>query len=162
LTLAPHFIYLIDSIETTQIELIIDLLGTPNDRLWPELKELPMLENFQLKHQPYNNLKHSFTWLSASGLRLLNFMFLYHPGKRATAVECVQSAYFKEAPLPCDPELMPSFRHFRNKKTEASKGKGGKSPDQTEGPIAGPKADIRAAYNAPPMGQGIVKRRKIE
>ena len=33
-----------------------------------------------MKHQPYNNLKHSFTWLSASGLRLLNFMFLYHPG----------------------------------------------------------------------------------
>lgn len=155
--------------ELQQIELIIDLLGTPNDRLWPELKELPVLENYSLKHQPYNNLKHSFTWLSASGLRLLNFMFLYHPGKRATAVECVQSAYFKEAPLPCDPELMPSFRHFRNKKSEkaaataggAAGAKRGNSPETTEGPLAGPKpADIRAAYNAPPLA-GIVKKRKI-
>ena len=88
-------------------------------------------------------------------------------GKRATAVECVQSAYFKEAPLPCDPELMPSFRHFRNKKTDKSgaggtkRGAGGNSPETTEGPIAGPKpADIRAAYNAPPLA-GIVKKRKI-
>lgn len=157
--------------EIQQIELIIDLLGTPNDRLWPELKELSILENYSLKHQPYNNLKHSFTWLSASGLRLLNFMFLYHPGKRATAIECLQSAYFKEAPLPCDPELMPSFRHFRNKKSDKSatssaaagskRNAGGNSPETTEGPIAGPKpADIRAAYNAPPLG-GMVKKRKV-
>lgn len=89
-------------------------------------------------------------------------------GKRATAIECLQSAYFKEAPLPCDPELMPSFRHFRNKKTDKSSASAGSkrnaaenSPERTEGPIAGPKpADIRAAYNAPPLG-GIVKRRKV-
>ena len=84
-------------------------------------------------------------------------------------MECVQSAYFKEAPLPCDPELMPSFRHFRNKKSEkaaatagsAAGAKRGNSPETTEGPLAGPKpADIRAAYNAPPLA-GIVKKRKI-
>ena len=66
---------------------------------------------------------------------------------------------------------MPSFRHFRNKKTDKSasgaaaagskRNADGNSPETTEGPIAGPKpADIRAAYNAPPLG-GIVKRRKV-
>jgi cyclin-dependent kinase 10 len=125
------------------------------------LKDLPVLENFALKHQPYNNLKHSFTWLTASGLRLLNFLFLYHPGKRATALECLQSAYFKEAPLPCDPELMPSFRHFRNKKEDLGPGPSSKrkSPD-AEGPITGPKPDLRASYNAPPL-PNLIKKRKL-
>ena len=38
----------------------------------------------------------------------------YDPTKRATADECLQSSYFKEAPLPCDPGLMPTFPHHRN------------------------------------------------
>jgi uncharacterized protein (DUF1919 family) len=43
--------------ELNQIELIIDLLGTPNATIWPEFDNLPMLENIILKSQPYNNLK---------------------------------------------------------------------------------------------------------
>merc|ERR1712112_125845 len=61
------------------------LLGTPNDSIWPEFSSLPALEDFALKQQPYNNLKHKFPWLSAAGLRLLNFLFMYDPTKRATA-----------------------------------------------------------------------------
>jgi cyclin-dependent kinase 10 len=48
------------------------------------------LQDFTLKNQPYNNLKHKFPWLSAAGLRLLNFLFMYDPNKRATAEECLQ------------------------------------------------------------------------
>ena len=44
--------------------------------------ELPVLENYTLKKQPYNNLKHKFPWLTAAGLRLLNFLFMYDPKKR--------------------------------------------------------------------------------
>merc|ERR1719402_2107910 len=77
---------------------------------------LPALQEFTLKQQPYNNLKHKFPWLSAAGLRLLNFLFMYDPTKRATADECLQSSYFKEAPMPCDPKLMPTFPHHRNMK----------------------------------------------
>jgi len=43
-----------------------------------------------LKQQPYNNLKQRFPWLSAAGLRLLNFLFMYDPKERATAEECLQ------------------------------------------------------------------------
>lgn len=102
--------------EIAQIELIIDLLGTPSDSIWPEYPMLPALKNFSLKHQPYNNLKTRFPWLSGAGLRLLNFLFMYDPKKRATAEECLQSSYFKEAPLPCDPKLMPTFPQHRNMK----------------------------------------------
>lgn len=85
--------------EIQQLELIVDLLGTPSDAIWPGFSELPALQNFTLKQQPYNNLKQRFPWLSAAGLRLLNFLFMYDPRKRATAEECLQSSYFKEAPL---------------------------------------------------------------
>ena len=38
----------------------------------------------------------------------------YDPTKRATAEECLQSSYFKEAPQPCEPKLMPTFPRFRD------------------------------------------------
>lgn len=107
-------------------------LGTPSDAIWPGFTNLPALQNFSLKQQPYNNLKQKFPWLSAAGLRLLNFLFMYDPRKRATAEECLQSSYFKEPPLrkpllrstsrillkffipACDPKLMPTFPQHRN------------------------------------------------
>ena len=100
--------------EINQIELVIDLLGTPNDKIWPGFSSLPMIQEFTLKSQPYNNLKHKFPWISAAGLRLLNFLFMYDPTKRASAEECLHSSYFKEPPLPADSKLMPTFPHHRN------------------------------------------------
>jgi len=97
--LLSHKPLLPGSTEISQLELIIELLGTPSDSIWPEFSSLPALQNFSLKQQPYNNLKTKFPWLSNAGLRLLNFLFMYDPKKRATAEECLQSSYFKEAPL---------------------------------------------------------------
>ena len=34
---------------------------------------------------------------------------------RATAYECLKSEYFKEKPLPCEPDLMPTFPQHRLK-----------------------------------------------
>ena len=85
--------------EVQQLDMIIDLLGTPHSAIWPEMDQLPALQNFTLKSQPYNNLKHKFPYLSPAGLRLLNFLFMYDPAKRATADECLQSSYFREQPL---------------------------------------------------------------
>uniref|UniRef100_A0A1A9VQW0 Protein kinase domain-containing protein n=2 Tax=Glossina TaxID=44049 RepID=A0A1A9VQW0_GLOAU len=100
--------------EIAQLELIIDLLGTPSEAIWPDFPKMPAIQNFTLKQQPYNNLKPKFQYLSAAGLRLLNFLFMYDPKKRATAEECLHSSYFKEPPLPCDPKLMPTFPQHRN------------------------------------------------
>ncbi|XP_058054196.1 cyclin-dependent kinase 10 [Anopheles bellator] len=111
--------------EISQIELIINLLGTPSEAIWPEFAKLPLVQHFTLKVQPYNNLKTKFPLLSAAGLRLLNFLFMYNPRNRAEAEECLLSTYFKEAPLPCDPKLMPTFPHHRDLKKSA-----GKSTDQ--------------------------------
>ena len=37
--------------EINQLDLIIDLLGTPNARIWPEIDTLPLLKEFTLKIQ---------------------------------------------------------------------------------------------------------------
>ncbi|KAK8403555.1 hypothetical protein O3P69_000542 [Scylla paramamosain] len=123
--------------EIDQINLIIDLLGTPNDNIWPEFSQLPAIENFTLKSQPYNNLKTRFPGLSPSGQRLLNFLFMYDPKCRATAAECLESSYFKEHPLPCDPRMMPTFPQHRNLK---------QSQGQAQGTVA-------ASVSAPGLSQ---------
>lgn len=100
--------------EIAQIDLIIELLGTPSESIWPGFSQLPACQKFTLRSQPYNNLKTKFPHLSQSGLRLLNFLFMYDPKKRGSAKESLKSPYFKESPLPCDRKLMPSFPQHRN------------------------------------------------
>ena len=126
--------------EINQLDLIIDMLGTPSAKIWAEIDTLPALQDFTLKIQrklllqifsprcrseqffsAYNNLNMRFSGLSQAGLRLLNFLFMYDPQKRATADECLQSSYFKEAPYPLDPKLMPSFPQHRNEANQSSR-----------------------------------------
>ncbi|XP_055001019.1 cyclin-dependent kinase 10 isoform X2 [Sorex araneus] len=102
--------------EIHQVDLIVQLLGTPSENIWPGFSKLPLANQYSLRKQPYNNLKHRFPWLSEAGLRLLHLLFMYDPKKRATAGDCLESSYFKEKPLPCEPELMPTFPHHRNKR----------------------------------------------
>ncbi|XP_055686872.1 cyclin-dependent kinase 10 [Lutzomyia longipalpis] len=146
--------------EIGQLELIVDLLGTPSDAIWPEFSLLPAVQNFTLKQQPYNNLKQRFPWLSAAGLRLLNFLFMYDPKKRATAEECIQSSYFKEIPFPCDPKLMPTFPHHRNLKV------GGSSsvPKAAQEPGVSSTTEPTISFSLPisELLGNIVKKRKHE
>ncbi|XP_048112266.1 cyclin-dependent kinase 10 isoform X2 [Alosa alosa] len=102
--------------EIQQVDLIVQLLGTPNENIWPGFSRLPLVGQYSLRKQPYNNLKNKFTWLSEAGLRLLNLLFMYNPQRRASARDSLESSYFKEKPLPCEPELMPTFPHHRNKR----------------------------------------------
>src|SRR5947209_15725157 len=60
--------------EIHQLDLIVDLLGTPSDKIWSEFSSLPALQNFSLKHQPYNNVQDKFPSLSGAGRDLLNFL----------------------------------------------------------------------------------------
>ncbi|KAF4085699.1 hypothetical protein AMELA_G00097780 [Ameiurus melas] len=114
--LLAHKPLLPGSSEIQQLDLIVQLLGTPNENIWPGFLRLPLVGQYSLRKQPYNNLKNKFTWLSEAGLRLLNLLFMYNPQRRASAKDCLESSYFKEKPLPCEPELMPTFPHHRNKR----------------------------------------------
>lgn len=109
--------------EIAQIDLIIELLGTPSESIWPGFSELPACKMFTLRSQPYNSLKMKFPQLSPAGIRLMNLLFMYDPKKRATAEESLFSSYFEEAPLPVDPKFMPSFPQHRNLKNMSSSSK---------------------------------------
>lgn len=85
--------------EIQQIDLIINLIGTPNDKIWTGFMDLPISKSFNFKKQPFNNISHLFAGVSNAGVRLLNLLLMYDPRKRATAEECLQSSYFKESPL---------------------------------------------------------------
>lgn len=84
--------------EIQQIDMIVSLLGTPSDTIWSGFSQLPAVQNFSLKQQPYNYLKDKFPSLSTSGLDLLNDMFMYDPAKRVTANQCLKSKYLTESP----------------------------------------------------------------
>eukprot|EP00069_Balaena_mysticetus_P022475 bmy_14295T0 len=111
--------------EIHQVDLIVQLLGTPSENIWPGFSQLPLVSQYSLRKQPYNNLKHKFPWLSEAGLRLLNLLFMYDPKKRATAGDCLESSYFKEKPLRESPP--PPGRHLA----------GGPCPGPGPGPVLG-------------------------
>ena len=108
--------------EIQQIDMIIEMVGSPNEEIWPAMNELPHLKNFSIRQQPYNNLRSYFPGLCESGIALLNATFMYDPLRRATAQDCRESEYFREHPLPCPPDLMPSFPQHRLKKPSGGKG----------------------------------------
>lgn len=107
--------------EVQMIDLIVKLLGSPNEKIWPGFSKLPAVQSMYLHNQPYNNLKNHFPWLSEAGMSLLNHLLMYDPSKRASARDCLDLSYFKEAPLPCKSEMMPTFPHHRNKRKSQSR-----------------------------------------
>lgn len=102
--------------ELNQIDHIVNLLGEPSETIWPGFSKLPLARKISLKHQPYNNLKQKFHWLSDIGIQLLNDLFTYDPKRRITAYRGLKSAYFREKPLPLEPKMMPTFPQHRNKR----------------------------------------------
>ncbi|CAF1045900.1 unnamed protein product [Rotaria sp. Silwood1] len=150
--------------EIQQIDLIIDMFGTPTEKIWPGLNDLPSLKNFSLRQQPYNNVKQTFPWLSNAGLRLINFMFMYDPSKRATAEDCLRSSYFKEAPLPCENDLMPSFPQHRNQKSSSSNQHRPALPARLSSSSNEPNSlvnDNRKRQNLPPLRVGCTNVKRI-
>ncbi|XP_075254422.1 cyclin-dependent kinase 10-like isoform X3 [Convolutriloba macropyga] len=105
--------------ELQQIDLIVNLLGAPTGKIWPGFNELPLIKKITLKHQPYNNLKQKFSWVSESGLFLLNSLLMFNPDKRSSAEDCLMSSYFREHPLPSDPSMMATFPEYRNKRHQS-------------------------------------------
>nr|CAD2200453.1 unnamed protein product [Meloidogyne enterolobii] len=102
--------------EIDQIRLIIGLLGTPTEKIWPGMSKLPILEKMQLMKQPYNNIKALFSDRVPECLKLLNSLFVYDPKRRSTAEQCLDNEYFRLSPLPCDPSMMPSLSGLTRKR----------------------------------------------
>ncbi|VEL10966.1 unnamed protein product [Protopolystoma xenopodis] len=60
--------------EVDQLNMIFRDLGTPNERIWPGVKELPGMKRCVFTEYPYNQLRRRFTekQISDHGFDLLN------------------------------------------------------------------------------------------
>lgn len=88
--------------EMKQLEMMCDLLGTPNERIWPEFSSLPLASSLVLPSQQFNELPSVFAAkrLTAETLALLNSMLTYDPSKRISARAAIEHEYFKQRPPP--------------------------------------------------------------
>ena len=84
--------------EIAQINLIVDMLGTPTSEDWPEIDELPVLQCMALNKR----VRSIDEKISAreSTLDLLKKMLRYDPKSRPSAKECLQDEYFTQNPPP--------------------------------------------------------------
>ena len=104
--------------EIQQLELIFDLLGTPNDTVWEGFRDLPGAKKLKLDHKPYSQLRQRFPGtsfydgrpsLTDAGFDVLSSLLAYDPRRRMTASHALSHRWFDESPPPQDEDLMPTF-----------------------------------------------------
>ncbi|XWS60303.1 hypothetical protein CRYUN_Cryun07bG0024500 [Craigia yunnanensis] len=102
--------------EIDQLSKIFDTLGTPSEKIWTGISELPGAKANYSK-QSYNLLRRKFpaasfrgsSVLSDAGFDLLNRLLTYDPEKRITADDALDHDWFRELPLPKSKEFLPTF-----------------------------------------------------
>ncbi|OJT01823.1 Serine/threonine-protein kinase ssn3 [Trametes pubescens] len=84
-----------------QLLKIFEVLGTPSERDWPKIKDLPEYQNMR-RLDPYTNrlIEWCQSRIRPHGTDLLAQLFAYDPDKRLTAAEALQHKWFQEEPRP--------------------------------------------------------------
>ncbi|CAG8609582.1 12555_t:CDS:10, partial [Acaulospora morrowiae] len=95
--------------ELDQLNKIFELLGMPNEKIWPGFSKLPYAKNIPYSKQSHNTLRSRFPYLTENGINLMSKLLTYDPAKRITAEEALKHPYFTESPLPKDPEMFPTW-----------------------------------------------------
>ncbi|CAO3597759.1 unnamed protein product [Absidia cylindrospora] len=119
--------------EQSQLNLIVQLLGAPNNHIWPGFTDLPLGKVLLLPKQDKNTLKLVFPRISEQATQLLASLLTYNPQSRINVRQALQHPYFKEPPraqysamLPTYPEIRTSCqKKKRNDVLKMKNGKGG-------------------------------------
>ena len=128
--------------ELKQINLMCDLLGSPNSKIWPGFHELAVIKNgLRLPDQPFNNLSRRLPRLSASGLDLLNQLLTYDPARRISAEAALRHPYFDESPKAKPANEMPTFPQFNGLQLRATKRKAEAAAEGSGGAAARAKPE---------------------
>lgn len=91
-----------------QINLIVNLIGKPSARIWPEMTECKALRSINLKDQPFNNLSKRFPELgSTEAMDLMSSLIVYNPKQRLSAEACAYHDWLEQAPLPAKTIAIP-------------------------------------------------------
>ncbi|KAL1408838.1 hypothetical protein Q8F55_005652 [Vanrija albida] len=95
--------------EIDQLSKIFNLLGKPNDDVWPGYSKLPNAKSINPVGPTFSTLRQKFKHLSSEGHYLMTALLCYDPDRRISAAEGYDHPYFGEQPLPKHPDLFPSF-----------------------------------------------------
>lgn len=96
---------------------IFTLLGTPTEKTWPGVSQLPHFKTVRFPNVRESRLRakfpqHNFSGgvqLSDAGLDLLSRMLSCDPAARITAAAALQHPWFQETPKPKTRAFMPTF-----------------------------------------------------
>ncbi|CCH59776.1 hypothetical protein TBLA_0B09590 [Henningerozyma blattae CBS 6284] len=98
-----------------QIDVTFRALGTPTDRDWPQVSSFSTYNKLQIYPPPSRDeLRKRFIAASERALDLMIGMLMMNPFKRWSAIQCLESEYFKELPEPSDPALFASLANISN------------------------------------------------
>ncbi|KAL9558070.1 hypothetical protein MBANPS3_001093 [Mucor bainieri] len=104
--------------EQAQLDMIVKLLGSPNDKIWPGFDKLPAAKMLVLPKQSFSNIKEVFPRYSENTLALLAGLLTYNPRSRFNVKQAMAHPYFQEAPRAQDPSLLPTYPEVRNQLAE--------------------------------------------
>lgn len=84
-----------------QINLIIDVLGTPSSQIWPGFKDCRIPRTLKLTNQPLNRLQEQFKKHHGTGiLEIMTGLLQYNPKKRISADACFEHYWLHQSPFP--------------------------------------------------------------
>ncbi|KAJ2867274.1 hypothetical protein FB639_004954 [Coemansia asiatica] len=84
--------------EQEQMKLIGEMIGAPNERIWPGFSNLPLARSMSFPESRYNNLKLAVRNVSTNTILLLNALLTYDPRKRINVLRALDHEYFFEMP----------------------------------------------------------------
>jgi len=111
--------------EIDQIQKIFTLLGPPTESSWPLLKTMPLIVSHSVEVPTFHEWKKTVDnsrsgprslldifgdLLTVQGIELLSNFLRYDPSSRSRTDKALQSGWYKEAPLPTDCRVMPTFQ----------------------------------------------------
>ncbi|KAF9351545.1 Cyclin-dependent kinase 10 [Mortierella sp. NVP85] len=125
--LLQHAPLLPGKVEKQQVDLMIDLLGTPHEKIWQGFNKLPM-SSITLPEQRFNNLRKKFPNITDATRSLLSGLLTYDPKKRLTVKQALAHPYFIESPPAKHPSLLPTHPEIRNIQSTRSLARYSSSP----------------------------------
>lgn len=123
------------------LDLIVTLLGTPTEKNWHGVTELPDYVEFNdiTEGQP---LSEKFSALQQDALDVLGSMLRLCPAERCNATEALAMPYFTNEPYPTPPEMLPRTR-------PAS------PPESDIRPVQRPQQDLESELGYEGLGDGL-------
>lgn len=137
--LFTHKPILVGKSDSHQAQIIFELLGAPDTLTWPEAVNLPNKADFSIGITCKRTLESRFlSLISEDGLDLLSGLLQLNPYKRLNALDALEHPYFKNEPLPMEPNELPTFEESHEIDAERYK-------KMREGGVAGIPSDFEVS-----------------